>query len=199
MNLYIFDWDDTLVDGRDLFYQAFCDAGIKILREKFDDYDKKPGGLSLLYESHGLKANDRIVTERYTELCTQSLKFIPGAVSVIKKLKDKGKKLAVNTNTDIDLIHKIVKSTELKDYFDIIMGPTGDIKHKPHPDIINYILKVTGSNKKECVMIGDRDTDILSGKSAGVYTAGVLTGPMEKEYIKKAKPDIIINSLENMI
>jgi HAD superfamily hydrolase (TIGR01549 family) len=42
---------------------------------------------------------------------------------------------------------------------------------KPAPDALNYLIEKHGLNRAECIMLGDRDIDLDSGKNAGMACA----------------------------
>lgn len=42
---------------------------------------------------------------------------------------------------------------------------------KPAPDALNYLVNKHGLDKRDCVMIGDRDIDLDAGKNAGMACA----------------------------
>jgi phosphoglycolate phosphatase len=48
------------------------------------------------------------------------------------------------------------------------------------------------------LMVGDGDTDIEAGKRAGVITCGVTYGIGDKERLRAAKPDVIIERLAEL-
>jgi HAD superfamily hydrolase (TIGR01549 family) len=41
---------------------------------------------------------------------------------------------------------------------------------KPAPDALLYLIQKHGMDKRETLMLGDREIDVLCGKNAGVYT-----------------------------
>ena len=43
--------------------------------------------------------------------------------------------------------------------------------NKPAPDALNYLCNKHGLKKEDCIMIGDRDIDLDSGKNAGMACA----------------------------
>lgn len=72
---------------------------------------------------------------------------------------------------------------------------------KPHRETAEMIMKITGAEKDETVMFGDRlYTDIATGKLHGITSVLVLTGETHAEDVQKAdestQPDIMLGSLE---
>ena len=48
------------------------------------------------------------------------------------------------------------------------------------------------------IIIGDTETDIVSGKEFGLYSIAVENGIRSKTMLKKCKPDMIISSLKEL-
>lgn len=77
---------------------------------------------------------------------------------------------------------------------DIILG-------KPYAGIVEEALKLTGLEKHELAMVGDRlYTDIATGRNFGILSILVLTGEARMEDIPKTgvEPDLIFERLSAM-
>ena len=61
-------------------------------------------------------------------------------------------------------------------------------------DVLSYALKTSLADPKESVMIGDRKFDILAGKRFGLSTVGVLYGYGDREELKKAGANHLIET-----
>ena len=48
-------------------------------------------------------------------------------------------------------------------------------------------------------MIGDMPSDIIAGREAGLWTIGVTSGVSKKEILVEYQPDLIIDSLEELL
>lgn len=46
-------------------------------------------------------------------------------------------------------------------------------------------------------MLGDTERDIEAGRAAGAVTIGVLSGSMHHEELAAAKPDLLVESMED--
>lgn len=63
----------------------------------------------------------------------------------------------------------------LSQYFTHMIGPGSlGFAEKPAPDAVLYLMEAYGMDPKETVMIGDRECDLGSGRSAGVCTAHLV-------------------------
>ena len=85
-------------------------------------------------------------------------------ITEIKKLKKKFK-LAIFTSKDKNRTMKIIKKI---DYFSYIVSSEELKKGKPDPEGVNKILKVSKSNKKDVIYVGDSLYDYIAAKKAKV-------------------------------
>ena len=87
--------------------------------------------------------------------------------------------------------------------FDYVLGTEeSNFKHKPDPEIVNYIMDNLNVTKDDSVIIGDSKSDILTGKNAGIDTIAVTYGYDKKENLENAEPTYIIDNfgdLDNII
>ena len=49
------------------------------------------------------------------------------------------------------------------------------------------------------MMIGDMPSDIVAGREAGFWTIGVASGVSKKEILLENQPDIVIDSLSDLL
>ena len=72
-------------------------------------------------------------------------------------------------------------------------GAREGIALKPDPAGVFEIVKELGLSKEECIYIGDTSTDMKTGKSAGLYTVGVLWGFRKRDELEDNGADAIIS------
>jgi phosphoglycolate phosphatase len=73
---------------------------------------------------------------------------------------------------------------------------------KPNPEHLNKALQMLNTSANTTLMIGDHPLDIQTGRNAGTYTAGVLTGHFRKSDFLNAGADLVLykaSDLLNMI
>ena len=84
----------------------------------------------------------------------------------LKNLKLKKHKLAIVTSKDLGRTKKIVKKFNLK--FDVICSPMKNLRGKPYPDQLNYVIKKLKYDKKNTFYIGDMMVDYKAAKNAKI-------------------------------
>lgn len=135
----------------------------------------------------------------FDENCTYHLQPYEGIPELLRSLKDRGIKLAVLSNKPHRQTVKVVHAMCGDEVFDHIQGQKDEIPRKPDPAGVNYTLKQLGISKEECLYIGDSEVDIVTGKNAGTKTIGVSWGFREKEELKAAGAEYIIDKAEELL
>ena len=55
-------------------------------------------------------------------------------------------------------------------------------------------MQAFGADAKDCVYVGDTDTDMLTGRNANLYTIGVLWGFRGREELERFGADAIVST-----
>ena len=74
-----------------------------------------------------------------------------------------------------------------------------EIERKPSPDGALYVANILGLKPEDILYVGDTSTDMKTGKSAGMYTIGVLWGFRERTELEENGADIIISTPEELL
>lgn len=205
LELYIFDLDGTLLDsGKDIALAAnyafeklnlktFSEEEIiskvgygakKLIEDLIQEYPQEIKDKALEYFKEFYYSNPVIYSRLYE-----------GAEETLKKLKELSKKVAVVTNKYEALSVEILKKLNVIDYIDLVVGADTTSEKKPHPLPVFYTLEKLKSDKDKSIIIGDSETDVLTGKNAGIKTALVLQGYGNKELALSLNPDYVLDGL----
>jgi phosphoglycolate phosphatase-like HAD superfamily hydrolase len=114
-------------------------------------------------------------------------KLIEGAVDTLKKLKDKGLKLALITGgiADDEAFSKELNDLGIRKFFDITLpgNSSADIDKKwRKKDQVEKVLKFLRVKPQECVLIGDYVADIKTAQYFGMKS--VLIGKRKSLHLK---------------
>lgn len=203
----IFDLDGTLADS----VESIAFSANRALQE----YGFKPNPVESYKQFAGDGADEMLrrsllaagdnkleyfeqVKLKYRELfakdCMYQVKPYDGILELLKELKDKNIKIAVLSNKPHDRAVDVVEAVFGRDYFDIIIGQSKHINIKPSPDGALIIADELGLLTNECIYIGDTNTDMITGKSANMFTVGVTWGFREREELEENNADYIIDT-----
>lgn len=109
-----------------------------------------------------------------------------GIKEAIIRLREKGIKTAVLSNKPDNVTHFIVEKVFGNGFFDSVCGQRDGMPIKPDPAVFLKLSGELGCLPEECVMIGDTNIDIETGKNAGAHTVGVLWGFRTKDELVDA-------------
>lgn len=135
--------------------------------------------------------------EKYKELfkvdCMYKVKPYDGIVELLEKLKENNVKLAVLSNKPQERTEDVIKALFGDKLFDMVLGHSDKRAKKPSPEGAIYIAEKFGVSAEECVYVGDTNTDMKTGKSAGMFTVGVTWGFRDSLELFENGADKIIN------
>ncbi len=122
---------------------------------------------------------------------TEAYAGVPEAVA---RLKEAGMKLAVLSNKPHSTTLKVVAKLYGEGLFDAVYGQREGIPLKPDPGALRSVMAELGVTPEESVYVGDTATDMKTGKSADVFTVGVLWGFRDEAELQENHADAIIAS-----
>lgn len=116
-----------------------------------------------------------------------------GIVELLDTLKKEGMKLAVLSNKPHARTIENIETIFGKGYFDHIQGEMEEkgIKKKPDPSGVYQVMESLSMQKEECLYIGDTNTDMMTGRNAGLSTVGVTWGFRPEEELASFSPAYI--------
>lgn len=117
----------------------------------------------------------------------------------LAELRRRGLYLAVFSNKPHESAINVVETIFGKGQFDHIQGQTDRIPIKPDPTGVYEILKKFGLQKKEALYFGDTNTDMMTGKNAGLYTVGVTWGFRPESELREYHVDRIIHTPKDIV
>jgi phosphoglycolate phosphatase len=124
--------------------------------------------------------------------------MLDGVTAALRKLKSHGLKLAIASTYAHKRTVESLKTLRIASLFDAIVGPEDVANGKPSPDMIFELLRRTGCNTHDAVIVGDSVSDMKMGKNAKLKSCiGVLTGISQQVDLKE-HADIIIDSVAQL-
>jgi len=142
----------------------------------------------------------RIATKIFTTYLTyaKEASFYPEAEEFIRKFNKTYDFFIVSHNQTKNIIPHL-EENKVRSTFKGVFGADLLPNLKPDPDALTPVFESYKScNLKEFIMIGDMPSDIQAGRDAGVWTVGVASGVSNKEMLAEFKPDLLIDSLDEL-
>ncbi len=129
----------------------------------------------------------------YTESGSPKTGLFDGVSDVLKQLKSRGYKLAILTNKPHETTLNVYDSY-LKDFgFDMVIGASDKIKHKPNPDAVLKIMSELGIDGENAYFVGDGETDVTTAINAKIASIAVLWGYRNKSQLQEAGAIVFAN------
>jgi phosphoglycolate phosphatase len=197
----LFDWDGTLLNSYEAdaaaylaMFQAMNIAwGLEDLAQHYSPNWYNVYRAAGLHESRW-EAADLAWRAQYA---TQRPQLLPGARSLLAKLQ-KNYALGLVTSGDRDRVLRQLKNFRLMRTFSVRVCSGDTVEKKPHPAPLRLALNAMRLDAQDCVYVGDTREDVLMARRAGVRTIGVV-GPFPiARKLKLARPDILLESLEEL-
>lgn len=129
-------------------------------------------------------------------------KVYDGIPQMLRKLKLKGKRLAVSSSKPQVFVERILDHFDLRKYFDVVVGSELDGRRVEKEEVVEEALRqLLGERKyrhEEVVIIGDRKFDVEGGLAHDITTMAVAYGYGSMEELKEAKAEYIVRSVQEL-
>lgn len=201
----IFDLDGTLVNSTyalqrstNLTLEQFGLSPVSLEDIKKivgDGYKKQMERALLLHGDEAMKNYEKSLSlymEFFSKNCLYRLDAYDGIREFLTYLKEQKIKTAVFSNKPHAQTVENVEYVFGRDGFDEILGQKEGNPVKPDPTGVFQILEKMGLKPEECLYFGDTNTDMRTGKAAGMPTVGVLWGFRGREELEQFAPEYLI-------
>ena len=206
IQLVVFDLDGTLADTK-----SDLALSVNAMREHMG-LDPLPLEAVTSYVGHGVtvlvkhalgdKAADQEVEKGltfflgyYAHHLLDNTTAYPGVREALEGLGNR--KLAILTNKPTRFSREIVTGLGLAPFFFQIYGGDSFPVKKPDPMGIRTLMNLVSVSADKTLMVGDSDTDVFTGRNAGVRTCGVTYG-FGPQGLEKAGPDLLLDNLREL-
>ena len=119
----------------------------------------------------------------------------PGVAEALDELGNH--KLAVLTNKPVNFSREMLTRLGFASHFTYIYGGNSFPQKKPDPTGLHKLMEDLQISARETLMVGDSDTDILTGRNAGVWTCGVSYG-FGAQTLEAVSPDLVIDDMREL-
>ena len=124
--------------------------------------------------------------------------ILPGALAMIKALKERGVKIAIGSSSKN--ARAILRAVGLEDEFDVIADGNHVTRSKPDPEVFTFAATKLGISADECLVVEDAEAGVDAGLAAGmsVLAVGAATGhpraTLKAENLSHITPDEMLQA-----
>ncbi|AYM04013.1 HAD family hydrolase [Levilactobacillus yiduensis] len=205
MHNFLFDFDSTLADTRDVAVlatqKAYAAKGLTVpSRDAVVSYMGVPIEVSfakMATESLSDAALEELYTEfraQYHEAEKLGITLFDGMAATLDALKKRGARLFVVSSKHSVPLQRNLDQIGLGQTFEAISGSDTVAHYKPAPDGILSLLDRFNLNPAQSVMIGDAKYDMQMGNNAGIATAAAMWGAADPASVKAEKPTYLLRT-----
>ncbi|MEK7091178.1 MAG: HAD family hydrolase [Patescibacteria group bacterium] len=178
---FVFDLDDTLIDGR-LFCGESMARAITQLEPHVNsklvvDFHESVRGATIedLYkmaiEEFGLKSKLEDLLRLDADIQMKEfpqMRLFDGVVDILKFLRESGKTLHVCTNRTMRTLEPILQGHAINGYFEEIISCADAGYKKPDSKCLLDLVSRYGGDKRDFIYFGDSEVDSEFAKNAGI-------------------------------
>lgn len=208
VSLVVFDWDGTVMDSIGRIVSSMqAAARHSDLVVPSDFAVKQIIGLSLdpaldvLFP--GVAAAKRLqlfehYRDHYVIHDTTPTPLFAGVEQVLKQLKEQNVLLAVATGKARKGLQRMFAETGLEQYFDFSRC-ADEAQSKPHPDMLQQILRQLNIGADQAVMVGDTSHDMKMAQAIAMPRIGVTHGVHGRDVLSQFAPKAIIDTIPELL
>jgi beta-phosphoglucomutase len=203
----IFDWDGTLADTMQMVVASFQKVLNEIHCRISDEFIERRIGTGAaetfreILRTSGISFDEaliRLLVDKKIQAeidLSSNVKLFTGATELLASLRGKVK-LALASMNNRDVITHMLSVMDVRRFFDVVLT-VDEVHHsKPNPEIFLKSALKLKSRPEKCVVVEDSVFGVKAAKAAKMACVAVLTGVYSREELKKANPDLIVNSLK---
>jgi phosphoglycolate phosphatase len=189
----IFDMDGTLLDTLDDLadcmnrvlrrhghaahpadaYRYFVGDGLEnLVRRSIPEPERTPDAVAVLREAMRVE---------YAEHWADRTRPYKGIPELLGSLAERGIRLAILSNKPHAFTRQIAAHYFPDGLFEQVIGAQEGVPRKPDPAAALKISEAMGLHPEEILYLGDTNTDMQTGRGAGMFTVGVLWGFRPRE------------------
>jgi len=206
LDTILFDLDGTLINTNEIIINSFRGTfekhfpKLSLSREKIlsfigptlhDTFSNYTQDYSIIQEMIST------YRELYVILEIGEFEIYPQVEEVIKKLHNLGYNLGIVTSKFRIAAWPSFTHYNLDKYFKVFVGLDDVVEPKPSRNPIDIALG-RFLHHNQAIMIGDNQGDIIAGKNADIYSAGVAWSIKGRNHLMEVNPDFMLDDMEDI-
>jgi phosphoglycolate phosphatase len=164
-----------------------CLHADNILAYNSNDFDE-----SIIDEFHN------VFLSSYKQFLCINSKLYPGVLELLAKLKERNIPMGLVTNKPIAFVPELLELLNINGYFECVIGGDSLAEKKPSPMPLVYTADQLGIDAKNCLMVGDSSSDVLSAQAANMPCVLLRQGYNQGQDLAALKPDWLLNTISEL-
>ncbi len=200
--MIIFDLDGTLIDAYTAIHKSFNyvmqKSGLKPQSLNTVRRLVGWGDLNLLkpyFPPKDLPGSLRLYRAHHKSSLLKYSRLYPYVRGILRWLKEQGYKLAVASNRPSRFSRILLKHLQISGFFDYVLCADQAAHPKPHPEMLNRIIRKFKLKNRQVLYVGDMAIDAQAANAAKVKAVIVAGGSSSSVEIKREKPLKVIPAI----
>lgn len=192
----IFDLDGVIVESESAHIEAeqqtFLKYGVRISSDELHKYTGTTAKLMFteLIRKYKLNATfEEIFRQKEAilfKLLEKDAEPTKGVITLLKKLKSKGIKLAIGSSSTKKQIKYVLSKLDIEHLFDSVIGEEDIVRSKPDPEIFLKAAAELDVNPSECLVVEDSELGVEAAKRAHMKCVGYINPNSGDQDLSKA-------------
>ena len=201
----IWDMDGVIADTAHYHFKAWQEVfqirGVNFTRDDFRrNFGQRNDTIirNTLGEQISQSEIEAIAGEKektYRKVIGQNIRPLPGAVKLLKSLREHGFKIALASSAPIENIKLVTRGLGIDNYFHSIVTGRDVAEGKPSPQGFLLAAEKLGVEPRDCIVIEDAIAGVTASKRAGMCCIAV-TNTHPRERLMEA--DLAVDTLEEV-
>jgi beta-phosphoglucomutase family hydrolase len=195
----VFDMDGTLVDSEMMHCRAYQQVvaslgkDLVLTEEEYDQFTGATDAMICAYiinRDHLAVSAQELLAQKerlFHEMLSGPMEPLPGVVKTLESLKKRGLKIAVASSSTKESIEVVLKSLNLRHFFDAIASGEEVENSKPAPDVFLLAARRLGVSPNRCLAFEDSENGTIAASRAGMYCIAIPCGSTIKQNHAAAK------------
>ena len=201
----IWDMDGVIADTAPYHFKAwqevFRKRGVTITEDDFKrNFGQRNDRITRIVLGKDISPDEieRVATEKeesFRNRAKNNLKPLPGAVELIKSLREYGFLQALGSSAPPENVRLITRELKIESLFQVIVSGREVKEGKPSPLGFLLAAEKLGVEPKDCIVIEDAIAGVAAARKAGMHCLAV-TNTNPRASLKGA--DLIVDSLKEV-
>lgn len=202
--LVIFDWDGTLMDSVGQIVESLLAAAAQYEIDLSADAAANiiglglPEAMAVLFPQHPeLHTEIQAAYAAHYVPRSQQTRLFDGVEALLQRLQQQGIVLAVATGKSRAGLDRVLADSGIAAYFSVTRCAS-ETRSKPHPQMLQEILDVTGIVAADALMVGDTSYDLEMAQRIAMPRIGVSYGVHSAERLQQYQPLAVVRDVAGL-